>query len=262
MSTTGGSISFDRAAAYYDETRVTDDRSLQAILDLLESEICGRGAVLEIGVGTGQLALPLAARGAQVVGIDLSAKMMAMLRDKTGDAAPLPLLRADATRLPLGDSSMGGAYARWVLHLIPQWMQALRELDRAVAAGGRVAIEPGGFSGTFRDVFLRFRQVLGDTVVAVGLNYVDRGRQLDEGFASIGWVVHREVPVVYERTVTLNEIFDEIPTKRWSWTWRVPDDDLVAATEEVRAWAAEELGGLDDPLSAEATRWRVYARSA
>jgi SAM-dependent methyltransferase len=262
MSATTGSVSFDRAAAYYDETRVTDDRSLRAILDLLEGEVCGRGPVLEIGVGTGQLALPLAARGAPVLGIDLSAEMMAMLREKTGRAAPLPLIQADATRLPLGDASLGGAYARWVLHLIPEWMEVLRELDRTVAAGGKVAIEPGGYSGAFRDVYLRFQQALGDTVVAVGLNDIDRDRQLDEGFASIGWVVHREVPVVYERTVTLNEIFEEIPTKRWSWTWRVPDDDLVAATDEVRAWAAEELGGLDDPLPADATRWRLYTRSA
>jgi hypothetical protein len=137
----------------------------------------------------------------------------------------------------------------------------LRELDRTVAAGGKVAIEPGGFSGAFRDVYLRFQQALGDTVVAVGLNYIDRDRQLDEGFASIGWVVHREVPVVYERTVTLNEIFEEIPTKRWSWTWRVPDDDLAAATAEIGAWAKDRFGDLDDPMAAEATRWRVYERA-
>ncbi|HEX7247864.1 MAG TPA: class I SAM-dependent methyltransferase, partial [Actinomycetota bacterium] len=203
-----------------------------------------------------------AARGASVVGIDLSAEMMAMLRDKAGSAAPLPLVQADATRLPLADSSLSGAYARWVLHLIPEWMQALRELDRTVAPGGKIAIEPGGFSGPLREIYLRYRQILGDPVVAVGLDHVDRDRQLDEGFASIGWVVHREVPVIYERTVTLNEIFDEIPTKRWSWTWRVPDDDLAVATDEIRAWAAQELGGLDDPAPAEATRWRVYARSS
>lgn len=256
-----GSISFDRAAAYYDETRVTDDGSLRTILDLLAEEVCGRGPVLELGVGTGQLALPLAARGAPVIGLDLSPEMMAVLRDKAGDAPRLPLVQSDATRLPVADGSLGGAYARWVLHLIPDWLQALRELDRVVIAGGKVAIEPGGFSGQFRETYLRFKQILGDAVVAVGLSHVDRDRQLDDGFASIGWVLHREVPVVYERTITLREVFDEIPTKRWSWTWRVPDDDLAAATDEVRAWAEAGFGGLDDPVPAEPTRWRVYART-
>jgi ubiquinone/menaquinone biosynthesis C-methylase UbiE len=255
------SISFDRAASYYDETRITDDDSLRTILDLLEREVCGRGPVLEIGVGTGQLGLPLASRGAPVIGLDLSAEMMAMVRGKTGDAVRFPLVQADATRLPLGDRSLGGAYARWVLHLIPDWMEALRELDRTVARGGKVAIEPGGFSGPFREIYLRFAQTLGDAVVPVGLSSIDRDRQLDEGFASVGWDVRREVPVVYDRAVTLREIFDEIPTKRWSWTWRVPDDDLAAATAEIGAWAKDRFGDLDDPMAAEATRWRVYERA-
>lgn len=258
---TGSSISFDRAATYYDETRVTDEESLRTIIDLLQSDVCGRGPVLEIGVGTGQLALPLALGGAPVIGLDLSAEMMAMLRAKAGDAARLPLVRADATRLPLGDGALGGAYARWVLHLIPDWMRALSELDRTVMSGGKVAIEPGGFSGAFREIYLRFRRLLGDAVVAVGLNYIDRDRQLDEGFASVGWAVQREEPVVYQRTMTLREVFDEIPTKRWSWTWRVADDDLAAATDEVQAWAEERFGDLDDPMPNEATRWRVYARA-
>lgn len=255
------SISFDRAATFYDETRVTDDDSLRTILDLLEREVCGRGPVLEIGVGTGQLALPLASRGAPVIGLDLSAEMMAMLRGKTGDAVRLPLVQADATRLPLGDGSLGGAYARWVLHLIPDWMEALRELDRTVARGGKVAIEPGGFSGLFREIYLRFLQILGDAVVPVGLGNIDRDRELDQGFSAVGWDVQREVPVVYDRAVTLREVFDEIPTKRWSWTWRVPDDDLAGATAEIRAWARGRFGDLDDPMTAEATRWRVYERA-
>ena len=72
---TGPSISFDRAAAYYDETRITDPKSLRTIIDLLEARLTGRGPVLEVGVGTGQLALPLARRGVPVIGLDLSAEI-------------------------------------------------------------------------------------------------------------------------------------------------------------------------------------------
>jgi len=257
-----GSVSFERAAEYYDETRTTDAESLRTILDLLEEEVCHRGPVLELGVGTGQLALPLAERGAPVIGLDLSVAMMSVLRDKAGDGPPLPLVQGDATRLPIGDRSLGGAYARWVLHLIPDWIQALRELDRTVATGGKIAIEPGGFSGPFRQTYLRFKEILGDAVVAVGLYAVDRDHQLDEGFASVGWALQREVPVLYERTTTLRETFDEIPTKRWSWTWRVPDDDLAKAADEVRTWAEDRFGSLDDPIPSEATRWRVYGRTS
>ena len=255
-----GSVSFDRAADYYDETRVTDARSLEAILDLLEHEMPGRGPVLELGIGTGQLGLPLAARGVPVIGLDLSAEMMRVLRSKAHAGVSLPLVRGDGTSLPFGDGTFGGAFARWVLHLIPDWTRVLRELDRTVVHGGRIAVEPGGFSGPFREMYLRFKELLGHAVVAVGLTAVDRDEQLDEGFASIGWAVQREVPVLYERSTTLREVFEEIPTKRWSWTWRVPDDELATATDEVRAWAEERFGDLDRPIPAEATTWRVYGR--
>ena len=257
----GASVSFDRAAPYYDETRVTDPDALRTIVDLLASVIPGRGPVMELGVGTGQIALPLADRGVDVAGLDLSAEMMTVLRGKSGGPA-LPLIQGDATRLPIADSSLGGAYMRWVLHLIPDWMGVLRELDRTVVTGGTVAIEPGGFSGPFRETFLRYKEILGDAVVAIGLTAVDRDEQLDEGFALVGWALQDEVPVMYERTTTLQEVFDEVPSKRWSWTWRVPDDELARATDEVRAWAIERFGGLDRPIPSEHVRWRVYRRAA
>jgi len=58
------SVSFDRVAALYDSTRVTDEQTLRGVVDLLEREVAtGTDAVLEIGVGTGALAVPLSARG-------------------------------------------------------------------------------------------------------------------------------------------------------------------------------------------------------
>jgi SAM-dependent methyltransferase len=48
------------------------------------TQLAGRGRVLELGVGTGRLALPLASRGVAVVGIDASAAMLARLQGKPG----------------------------------------------------------------------------------------------------------------------------------------------------------------------------------
>jgi len=257
----GASVSFDRAAPYYDETRVTDPDALRTIVDLLAAVMPGPGPVVELGVGTGQIALPLADRGVDVTGLDLSAEMMTVLRGKSGGPA-LPLIQGDAARLPIADGSVRGAYMRWVLHLIPGWMGVLRELDRTVVTGGTVAIEPGGFTGPFREMYLRYQEILGNAVVAVGLPAVDRDEQLDEGFALVGWALQDEVPVMYERTTTMQEVLDEVPSKRWSWTWRVPDDELARATDEVRAWAKERFGDLDRPIPSEHVRWRVYRRAA
>ncbi|MDP9019240.1 MAG: class I SAM-dependent methyltransferase [Actinomycetota bacterium] len=50
----------------------------------LLSELAGDGTALELGVGTGRVALPLAARGVDVQGLDASPSMLARLRDKPG----------------------------------------------------------------------------------------------------------------------------------------------------------------------------------
>jgi len=63
----------------------------EAAVDLL-AELAGAGRVLELGIGSGLLALPLAARGIDLHGIDLSPAMVARLRAKPGgEAIPVTL---------------------------------------------------------------------------------------------------------------------------------------------------------------------------
>ena len=57
-ATSSGSLAFDGAAEYYDETRAIDEHALGETIDVLEEELGGRGRVLEIGVGTGSSPCP------------------------------------------------------------------------------------------------------------------------------------------------------------------------------------------------------------
>jgi SAM-dependent methyltransferase len=78
--------SFDeRTAARYDESSADmfDPAVLDPAVDVL-AEIAGSGRALELGIGTGRIALPLAQRGVPVHGIDLSKAMVARLRAKPG----------------------------------------------------------------------------------------------------------------------------------------------------------------------------------
>jgi SAM-dependent methyltransferase len=78
----------ERIAEVYDAF-VGVPRNADAVVDFLAGVAAGRRA-LELGVGTGRIALPLAARGIRVAGIDASPKMVAKLRDKSGgDAIPI-----------------------------------------------------------------------------------------------------------------------------------------------------------------------------
>jgi len=255
-----GSLSFDPAAEYYDRTRVTDAVSLSAAIDLLH-DVLPPGPVLEIGVGTGALAVPIAARGRRVVGVDLSRAMLAKLREKDPGGSVATAV-ADATRLPFAAGSFEGAYCRWVLHLIADWHVAVRELCRVVDAGGVIVVEPGGYSGAWREIWLRFVEELGPPAEPLGLDlrggYVD----LDAVFEQEGAVLREvvETPAILDSS--LDRFFAETAARTYSWTWRIPQAELERAIEVVRAWTIERFNPeMDAPFDPSAPhRWRVYDR--
>ena len=80
----------DQIADVYDALYSDYDRSAIALL----TELAGEGPALELGIGTGRLALPLAERGVIVHGIDSSAAMIEKLRKKPG-GADIPVVVGD-----------------------------------------------------------------------------------------------------------------------------------------------------------------------
>src|SRR4029077_10352529 len=141
---------------------------------------------LEIGVGTGAIALPLAAREVPLVGIDVSPAMMTKLVQKAGGRLPLALLRAEATRGPGRGGSLGGAYARHVLHLISDWRAVVSELCRVVGRGV-VLIDVGSGEDGWLEFWEAMQPALGPEADPIGLDVVDQGTDvLDEAFATSG----------------------------------------------------------------------------
>ncbi len=82
----------DRIADVYDDLPGVPGDTDAAVAFL--AELAGSGRVLELGIGTGRVALPLAARGVEVVGIDASPAMVARLQAKPGGQA-IPVVLGD-----------------------------------------------------------------------------------------------------------------------------------------------------------------------
>ena len=83
------SFGADTAATYDDDPR-GDEGETVAFLE----QLAGGGPVLELAIGTGRIAIPLAARGLAVDGIDFSPEMVARLRAKHGGAT-IPVTMGD-----------------------------------------------------------------------------------------------------------------------------------------------------------------------
>jgi SAM-dependent methyltransferase len=129
----------ERVAAGYDESAA--DRFTPAevgpAVDLLAG-LAGAGRALELGIGTGRIALPLAARGVPVHGIDLSRAMVARLQAKPG---------GDAIGVTIGDfatTRVDGTFT--VAYLVFNTINNLTTQDAQVKCFRNAAahLEPGG----------------------------------------------------------------------------------------------------------------------
>jgi SAM-dependent methyltransferase len=129
----------ERVAARYDESVAEqfDRTELDSSVEFL-AELAGSGRALELGIGTGRIALPLARRGVPVCGIELSKAMVARLRAKPG-GAEIPVTIGDFA-VATADGAFSVAYLVFntIMNLTTQAAQV--ECFRNVAAH----LEPGG----------------------------------------------------------------------------------------------------------------------
>ena len=124
-------------AERYDERSTSTPEVVDAIVDFLV-RVAGDGSALELGIGTGRIALPLAARGVPVCGIDLSEAMVARLRAKPG---------GDAISVKIGDfatAKVEGAYS--LVYLVANTIMNLTTQDEQVACfeNASAHLQPGG----------------------------------------------------------------------------------------------------------------------
>jgi SAM-dependent methyltransferase len=125
------------AARYDDEVAGFEPEVLDPTVDFLV-ELANGGAALELGIGTGRVAVPLAQRGVPVHGIDLSEAMVARLRAKPG---------AEEIGVTIGDFATTTVDRMFTLvYLVCNTIMNLTTQDAQVACFQNVAVhlEPGG----------------------------------------------------------------------------------------------------------------------
>ena len=126
-------------ATHYDQltAEMGEPGAVDRVTGLL-AELAGDGRALELGVGTGRIALPLARRGVPVHGIDLSRAMVARLRAKPG---------GDGIGVTIGDFATTTVEGRFSLaYLVFNTIMNLTTQEAQVACFRNVAahLEPGG----------------------------------------------------------------------------------------------------------------------
>jgi SAM-dependent methyltransferase len=137
----GPRLSFDRLAAIFDDQRALPPPAIAALLRAFgELANSGLRTLVEPGAGTGRVAFPALAAGLRVTALDISAPMLAELRERLTALPELAgrceIVAGEATALPFEDEAFDAGILAQVLYLIPDWERALDELARVVRPGG------------------------------------------------------------------------------------------------------------------------------
>ena len=251
------SISFDRAADYYDDTRSLPDAHMEQLVARLVAELPREGLCLEIGIGTGRIGLPLMRHGIRIVGVDISVEMLRKLLAKADHTSPAVAI-GDATHLPFAAGTFSSAVASHVLHLIPEWKVAIDELIRVVAPEGVVLASRGGDARAEwqRAVRRRFFDEAGNPSWPPG---IDRMEQVDVEMRERGAVVREVEDVKTEGSSTITKLLAALEKGIWSACWSIDEETRRRAANTTREWARREFGELDAPrTTSHRSDWRAY----
>jgi SAM-dependent methyltransferase len=132
-----------RVAARYDsDSEMFDPAVIDPAVDFL-ADLAGTGRALELGIGTGRIAVPLAQRGVPVQGIDMSQAMVAKLREKPGGDVIGVTIGDFATTTVDGTFSVAYLVFNTILNLTSQSAQVacFRNVAAHLSPGGCFVIE-------------------------------------------------------------------------------------------------------------------------
>ncbi len=127
-----------------------DPRWRRALVDAIDPKPGQR--VLDVATGTGMVALALAARGCEVVGLDQSERMLsgarAKLQSQPALADRVNFMQGEAERLPFGDGEFDALSFTYLLRYVDDRAATMAELARVVRPGGRIGMLEFGVPGS------------------------------------------------------------------------------------------------------------------
>ncbi len=248
---------FDKIADVYDDTRPPlNEAELGIIEDALKKHNCH--SILEVGVGTGRVSKPLSELSFDLVGVDLSDRMISRAKQK----GLWKLVIADAYSLPFMDDAFDAAILVHIIHLLADPVKALAEIARVVKRNVVAIVRnPASTVGEYEQVRRTIRER-----IARNSRYrlaEDRWKREAELLQVLPPVERRQF---CDRTteMTVDEMISRLKKRAYEFTLDISEEELdkIAAEiaslikgktisrrriEDIAIWQADQLKGIREP---------------
>lgn len=243
-----GAYSFESIANRYDETRRLPPREARAIARGIARAArlrsCDR--LLEIGVGTGRVAVPLLARGADVVGLDLSPSMMHLFRSKAAPKSPGAVC-GDLLALPFKSAAFSAVLGACVFHLVARWRDALDEIRRVLAPGGCLLHSwhcpaPGSVEHELRAELSAIALRRGASIERPGAR---DAAELIEALTNAGATTRTVRLASWVSATTPGSMIELLRSGAFSYTWSLEPRLACDCIDELEDWASRRFRKLD-----------------
>ena len=265
--------SFDDIAFVYDETRAIPDWVLDEFYEKIKSEIKINPdfTILDAGIGTGRMVVPLLDLDVHLVGIDISRQMIKKMKEKLGNGSgscQVSLVLGDVTALPFREHSFDFALSVLVLHLVKKWEKAILETDRVLKPDGLFTIvnqrAPELISKTGKKYFELCKNYPSKGLTGKStwlLNKVSKYektgllKRISVGFFERNsfWgsrgqkylkkqsISVEKYAIKWQETIDTNQVFNHLGMRILSSQWRIPRTTHEKVMLELSKWKNEEI---------------------